>query len=32
MHKPSLLMGLSVVEYDDRFLEASWRWLNDPEA
>lgn len=28
-HSP---MGLSAVKYDERFLEASWGWLNDPEA
>jgi RimJ/RimL family protein N-acetyltransferase len=30
--KASPPAGLAAVEYDERFLEASWGWLNDPEA
>jgi len=25
-------MGLALVKFDERFLEPSWHWLNDPEA
>lgn len=32
MHKPFRPLGLAAVDYDERFLEASWHWLNEPNT